>query len=176
MRNKAAKVLTIVVLSIFLSTASFAADADEAAKKKFQEVIDMAKAAAAFLSEKGKDGFPEINDPKGKWVQGELYPFVYGLKGDQRGVIIAHPREGLVGKNFLRVRDKKGKIFAAEFLKIAESGNGEGWSEYWWPKLKDSKPEPKVSYIVNIPGKDMLVGVGIYGGHTKEEVLKILGN
>ncbi|MCP4113297.1 MAG: cache type 2 domain-containing protein [Desulfobacteraceae bacterium] len=148
----------------------------EGEKAKFEEVINIVKKSAKFLSEKGEEGFSEINDPEGPWVKEELYVFVYGLKGDKRGVIIAHPREGLVGKNFLRVKDSKGKIFAAEFLRIAESEAGEGWSEYWWPKLKNSKPEVKLSYIMKVSGRDMLVGVGLYGGRTKEDVLKLFRN
>jgi len=141
---------------------------------KYREVIQLTKDAAVFFSEKGRDGLSEINDPKGRWVKGELYVFAYGLKGEERGVIIGHPRPGLLGKNFLRFRDRNGKIIAADFLRIAESEKGEGWSEYWWPKLDGAEAEPKLSYIVNIPGKDMFVGVGIYGGNTLEEVLKLL--
>ncbi len=141
---------------------------------KYREVIQMVRDGVAFLSEKGRDGLAEISDPKGKWVKGDLYLFVYGMKGDERGVIIGHPRPGLLGKNFLRFRDKNGKIIAADFLRIAESEKGEGWSQYWWPKLEGTQPELKLTYIANVPGKDMFAGVGIYGGHTLEEVLKIL--
>ncbi|MGE0084208.1 MAG: cache domain-containing protein [Desulfococcaceae bacterium] len=169
-----------IFLSVFmfaglaLCISGHAENAEKSDAAKYTEVMQMTRDAAAFLSEKGRDGLAEINDPKGKWVRGDLYVFAYGLKDTERGMIIAHPRQGLVGKNFLRVRDKNGKIFAAEFLRIAESESGQGWSEYWWPRLDGAEPEPKLSYIVNVPGKDMLVGVGIHGGHTLEEAMKIL--
>jgi len=147
---------------------------EENKKVVLDEMMTMSKEAAKFLAEKGKDGLSAFNDEKGKWVKGELYIFVYGLKGEERGVIIAHPRKGLVGKNFLKVKDSTGKVFAADFLRIAESEKGEGWSEYMWPKLAEGKPEAKVSYIVKVSGQDMLVGVGVYG-YTLEEVTKILG-
>ncbi|MCP4397770.1 MAG: sodium:calcium antiporter [bacterium] len=170
-------VITILAACcVFLTGILSVQGQEEDEKAKFEEVMNMVKKSAEFLSEKGKDGFPEINDPEGPWVKEELYVFVLGLKGDEQGVVIAHPREGLVGKNFLRVKDSKGKIFTAEFLSIAESESGEGWSEYWWPKLKDATPEPKLSYIMKVPGQDMLVGVGLYGGRTKEEVLQLFGN
>lgn len=163
-----------MVTVLLLCISAHAENAQNSDAAKYREVMQMTKDAAAFLSEKGREGLTELSDPKGKWVKGDLYVFVYGLKGAERGVIIAHPRQGLVGKNFLRVRDRNGKIFAAEFLRIAESESGEGWSEYWWPKLDGAEPEPKLSYIANVPGKDMLVGVGIHGGHTLEEALKLL--
>ncbi|MEZ4525716.1 MAG: cache domain-containing protein [Desulfobacterales bacterium] len=165
-------VIMVTVLSVCIL--AHAENAQNSEAEKYREVMQMTKEAVTLLLEKGRDGLAEISDPKGKWVKGDLYVFVYGLKGAERGVIIGHPRQGLVGKNFLRVRDRNGKIFAAEFLRIAESESGEGWSEYWWPRLEGSEPEPKLSYIANVPGKDMLAGVGIHGGHTLEEAMKLL--
>lgn len=162
--------------SSFLYAQTTADDKIKTDKEKFIEVIQLAKQAADYLSKTGKEGLSAISDPDGPWVRGDLYVFVYGIEGDEKGVIIGHPREGLVGKNFLKVRDKRQKVFAADFLRIALSEAREGWSEYWWPKLEDSNPEPKLSYIVRVPGQPMLVGVGIYGGYTKDQVETLLSD
>ena len=91
-------------------------------------------------------------------MNGDLYVFVYDLDGN----ILAHLNKKLVGKNLMKVKDVKGTVFAAEFVSIATSDKGEGWCEYYWPKPGEKSASPKASFIKRVPGKDMLVGVGVY--------------
>ena len=123
-----------------------------------REVKDKTLAAAEFLSEAGEEGLAAIGDLEGEWAR-EPYVFVYNLQG----AIIGHPNPRLIGKNFMGVKDVKGKMFPAEFVLVARSEIGRGWVDYWWPRLSGGQPEQKVSYIARVPGRDMLVGAGIYG-------------
>ena len=125
--------------------------------------------AAQYLSEKGKAVLSDFNDPEGEWVK-DPYIFVY----DMKGTIIGHANKNLVGKSFITLKDIKGKMFPAAFLAIAKSEKGCGWVDYWWPREKGGTPEQKVSYIMKVPGRDMLVGAGIYG-YTEKDAVKELG-
>ena len=113
--------------------------------------------AAQFLGEKGEEGLSEFKVTGNKWGE-EPYIFVYDLNG----TIIGHTANPkLVGKNLMALKDVKGNMFAAEFVAIAKE-KGKGWSEYWWPKAGEKEASLKASYIMRVPGKDMLVGAGVY--------------
>ncbi|MCB2189139.1 MAG: cache domain-containing protein [Deltaproteobacteria bacterium] len=128
-----------------------------AAKATATQLKEKAQAAAQMLAEKGPTGLAEINDPQSTWAQ-EPYVFVYDLQGNA----VAHPNSKLVGKNFLGLKDVKGNMFPAEFQAIAIGQPGHGWVEYWWPKIGEKIPSQKVTYIMRVPGQDLLVGAGEY--------------
>ena len=124
-----------------------------------QIVVDHVDKAVKLIQEKGEtEAFSLLTDPNGEWVDGDLYVFVYDLSGN----IAAHLNKKLEGKNLLKVKDIKGNVFAAEFIRIAKSPAGEGWCEYYWPKPGEKTASAKTSYIKKVPGKDLLVGVGTY--------------
>ncbi len=116
------------------------------------------KGAAMFKS-KGKDAaIKAINDPKGPFVKGDLYIFAV----DMNNKVLAHPmKQSLVGKDVSKVKDPKGKLLFAEFLKTAK-GKGAGWVEYMWPKPGAKDPSAKRSYIMRIPGENVYIGAGYY--------------
>lgn len=124
-----------------------------------QMVVDHVDKAVQYILDQGEEkAFKDLTDPNGKWVKGELYVFIYDLDGN----IVAHLNKKLVGKNLMRVKDVKGNVFAADFVRTAKSDKGEGWTEYWWPKPNEKTASPKASFIKRVPGKDLLVGVGVY--------------
>jgi cytochrome c len=126
--------------------------------------------AAKYLSEKGQAGLAEFSDTASQWAQSP-YIFVYDLKG----TIIAHgANPKLVGKNLIGLKDVKGKMFAAEFVAVAKDP-GHGWVEYWWPKKGSKQPEQKASYILRVPGQDMLVGAGL-NDYSKAKAVQEAGD
>ena len=137
-----------------------------------QRVVDHVDKAVQLIVDKGADeAFKLLTDPNSEWVDGDLYVFVYDFSGN----IVAHLNKKLEGKNLMKFKDKNGKVFAAEFMEIAKSPKGEGWSEYWWPKPGEKTASPKVSYIKRVPDQDLLVGVGVYD-FTLEEAQKAVAN
>ena len=48
-----------------------------------------------------------------------------------------------------------------EFVDVAKS-KGEGWVLYMWPKPGAEAPAKKLTYVYRVPGKNLLVGAGIY--------------
>jgi hypothetical protein len=78
-----------------------------------------------------------------------------------KGTIIGHPiMPHLRNKNVLSMKDAKGKMFGNDFLAIAKSPKGHGWSEYYWPKPGAKEPTLKVSYILKCRAKTCLLEPG----------------
>ena len=122
-------------------------------------VVNHVEKSVQLILDKGEEeAFKLLTDPNGEWVQGDLYVFIYDLSG----TVVAHLNKKLEGKNLMKFKDKNGKVFAAEFVEIARSEKGEGWCEYAWPKPGEKEASQKVSFIKRVPGKDLLVGVGVY--------------
>jgi hypothetical protein len=113
----------------------------------------------AFIKSKGMDAaLAEFNNPKGKFVEGEFYLFVFGYNGD----CLAHgANQKMVGKNQIEMMDADGKPLIQEFIRIAKS-KGKGWSDYKWSNPLTKKIQDKRSLIAAIPGKDAIVGCGYY--------------
>ena len=149
--------ITLVVLgiavSLCLAGSAFAAGATK------DECVAKTKEAAAMVNEKGLDAaIAEINKKDGKFVWADSYVFLM----DFDGKMIAHPMSpALVGTNVLDRRDKADKLLFKEFVELAKA-KGEGWSGYMWANPGDPAPRKKISYIYRVPGKNLLVGAGIW--------------
>ncbi len=128
-----------------------------------EECIAKCKEAAAMISKDGLDaGKAEIGKKDGKFVWKDTYVFLM----DFNGKMLAHPiKPALTEKdNLLGVTDKNEKnpkkVFV-EFIKIAKE-KGEGWVDYMWPKPGSETPSVKDTYIYRVPGKELILGAGIY--------------
>lgn len=140
---------------VSLSSAAFAADGATVAKK----VIDIVNRSVTLIDQKGMAAAcPTLRDPKGGYIDGDLYPFAI----DFSGLALCHLKQEQMGKDMLSVRDVKGNVFAAQYIKICKSKEGQGWLEYWWPKPNEKEPSAKASFVKRVPGKEICVGVGTY--------------
>lgn len=147
------RVLKAAVAAVFvlvLAGASFAADRRPAEAKAF------VKKAVAFVRTNGRDrALDEFNNPRGRFVNGELYVLAY----DFNGVLLAHPfRKDLNGRNLLNLQDEDGKMFVREFIKAGKKGSG--WVSYKWVNPTSRKIEPKTTYLESVNG--IIVGCGVY--------------
>ncbi len=142
------------VLALCLALGAGASWADMGADCKA-----LVEKCAAMFKSKGKDAtLKAINDPKGPFINGELYIFAATLDNK----VVGHPHnKKLVGKDVSGVKDKKGKLLFVEFAKVAKSP-GSGWVEYWWPKPGAKDPSEKRSYIMKVPNSDLYIGAGYY--------------
>ena len=165
MAQKTVRILLFALTALALLSLPLTAMASDAkvAKAKVEK-------AAKYLAEKGEAGLAEFSDTGSQWAQ-TPYIFVYDLKG----TIIAHgANPKLVGKNLMGLKDVKGNMFAAEFVAVAKSP-GHGWVEYWWPKKGSKEPEQKASYILRVPGHEMLVGAGL-NDYSKAKAVQEAGD
>jgi len=113
--------------------------------------------AVQHLKSVGKDkAFEDFNDAKGNFVESDLYIFVE----DMNAVALAHgANKALIGKSVYDLKDADGKLFAREFISVAQS-SGEGWVTYKWPNPVSKKLEEKATYLKKVD--DVIVLCGAY--------------
>jgi signal transduction histidine kinase len=121
------------------------------------EAEALVKRAIAYVKANGKEkAFAEFSDPKGKFVEGDLYIFVY----DMTGKCLAHGGNArMVGKDLMDLKDADGKPFVKERVDLAGSA-GKGWQNYKWNNPAVNKIENKTAYIEKY--EDFIVGSGAY--------------
>ncbi len=125
-------------------------NADDRAAKA-QALVE--KAVAIAQKDGLKRSLEVINEVKGPLVDGDLYVFAMSL-GNMRLA---------AGSPFNK--PKLGTRATADFnKKMAEIAKkkGSGWLEYSWPKPDGSKPVPKRTFIMRVPGEDAYFGCGYY--------------
>lgn len=141
--------------ALLLNTGAFAASERGTA----DEAVALVKKATAYLKANGRDkAFAGISDPKGQFVDRNLYIFVYDLKGTSLAIGNGNASK-MVGKNLLDMRDTDGKYIIKGLIEIANS-KGKGWFDYKWPNPVTSAIEAKSSYVEKY--EDIMIGCGIY--------------
>lgn len=137
-----------VILAMLASQFAFAAEfgsAKEARAMLDRAVADVKKDKAAALA--------KFNKGEAPFKDRDLYPFCMSLDG----TTTAHP--SYVGKNIKDLKDKSGKAFGQEIMKVAEEGKVKEVA-YMWPKPGQTEPVQKVSYVTKVG--DQVCGVGYY--------------
>ena len=111
-----------------------------------QGVITKQKAQSLALKALGAARFDHGN-----------YFFVY----DRHGVALANPKKSVIGKNLENVKDPYGHYVIRPLMQAAASGHPI-FHEYYWPKAGSSTPQPKISYMAEVPGWHWMIGSGLY--------------
>ncbi len=121
------------------------------------EAEAMVKKAIQLIRTDGRDkAFVEINNPKGKFVDRDLYIFVY----DMEGKCVAHGfNPKMIGKDLIEMKDPDGKYFVKERIEIAKT-QGKGWQDYKFTDPITKKLEPKSAYVERV--ENLIVGCGVY--------------
>lgn len=92
-----------------------------------EQAKKMVEEAVAYIKSNGKEkAFAEINEPKGKFVDGALYVAVFDMNGTclARGV-----HQNLIGKNLMAIKDNDGRLYIRELIETAKT-QGSGWQDY----------------------------------------------
>ncbi len=149
------KLLAVILINIFLLTIVCLTFAGEQGTKAEAEA--MVTKAIAYIKEVGKDNaLAEFSKPKGKFVDRDLYIFVY----DMNGKVLAHgANQKMIGKDLIEMQDPDGKYYVKERIGIAKT-KGKGWQDYKFPNPTTKKIEPKTAYIEKLD--DMIIGCGVY--------------
>ena len=145
-----------VMISIFLCL--FALSWGYAAQKATpEEAKKLVEQAVAYLKANGQEkALKEFNNPKSKFVKGELYVFAYDLNA----VMKAHPvNPKLVGENLMNEPDSKGKLFRKEIVELAKA-KGSGLVDYTYLNPVTKKEESKTTYIQK--EGDLIICCGAY--------------
>lgn len=121
-------------------------------------LIHFVERAAAYAKEQGRTAaVAEFNNPKGKFIDGEMYVFAY----EMNGTVIALPyQQGLLGSSRASITDSNGVKYIDRMSVLA--GDGGGFTYYIYPNPEDNyREEFKVSYVLPA-GDGWFVGSGIY--------------
>lgn len=93
------------------------------------------------------------------------YFFVY----DSQGVNLVHPAQPeLEGQHLIDLQDANGKRVIRDLLRIAQEGGG--YYRYLWYKPSQRGQEEKLSYAVQVPHLQWMMGTGLYLGSIAQEV------
>ena len=113
--------------------------------------------AVAYVKANGEDqAIKEFNNPKGRFVKGDLYAFAY----DPKGVCVANPMfPDVVGKDLYNQPDTKGKLFRKEIVDLGNS-MGSGLVDYMYLNPVTKKEELKVVYLQKVG--NLVVCCGAY--------------
>lgn len=149
------RIITAVCLAVFMMTVSHVAVAAEFGT--LAEAEAMVKKAIAEIKAVGKDkAFAEINNPKGKFTDRDLYVFVYDMKGK----CVAHGfNQKMIDKDLVEMKDPDGKFYVKERIEIIKT-KGKGWQDYKFTNPASKKIENKTAYIEKVD--DLIVGCGVY--------------
>ncbi len=123
-----------------------------------EELIAFVNEARDFVREQGKDKALEVfNDPKEKFVRGDLYIIAY----DFNGICFAHPHiPEKVGTNALIDFDPNGVAVVGNMREVAKRGGG--FTYYIWPNPDHSNAEElKLTYVLKV-NEGLWLGAGIY--------------
>jgi len=134
-----------------------AAGAERGTAAEAQGLVE--KAIAKIKADGKEAAFAAFESGEGGFVDRDLYIFVF----DFEGKILSHgANKDLIGQNLVipPVKDADGKVFAAEFIKVAKT-TGEGWVDYKWTDPVTKTVAPKSSFVKKLD-ETMLVGCGFY--------------
>ncbi len=150
----------IAVLSLLALGPSVAAAAGKETKSEratADEAVALVKKAKAYVKEQGKEkAFAAFSDPKGAWVDRDLYVTVY----DMTGTCLAHGFNAkLIGKNMIEMKDVDGKPFVKERNDRAKTENA-FWLDYKYVNPTTKSIEKKRMYTEKVG--DVLVCAGVY--------------
>ena len=98
----------------------------------------------------------EFNKPESEFVKDDLYIWA----NDFDGIITAHPKKPLKGKNLYRYKDRAGTQLFKDFIDKVKA-NGSGWVDYVWDHPTRGDLTHKTSYVIGI-GENQLIGAGVY--------------
>ena len=149
------RIITVICLTVFMLAVNHVAYAAEFGSPVEAEA--MVKKAVAEIKANGKDkALTEISNPKGKFIDRDLYVFVY----DMNGKCVAHGfNQKMIGKDLVDMKDPDGKFYVKERIEISKT-KGKGWQDYKFTNPLSKKIENKTAYIEKVD--DLIVGCGAY--------------
>jgi signal transduction histidine kinase len=150
------------LFAAFAAAISFfnAAGVAAAPKATAEEAVAMVKKAGAYFEKNGKEKtFAEINNPKGQFIDREMYIVAFSTNGE--GIGLANGgNQKLIGKKIIDIRDADGKYIIRDVLAVGTGKEGKGWIEYKWVNPVTNAIEDKRTYVERFG--DVIFVCGIY--------------
>ncbi len=149
------KAAIFLLVLVWLAAAIWAQAAGEGGTK--DEAVALVKKAIEYTKANGNDkAFAEISNPKGQFVDRDLYVVVY----DMNGKCLAHgQKKSMVGKELIDFKDVDGKPYMKERIELMKK-QPTAWQEYKFMNPVTKQVEPKEMYIERVG--DLIFGAGVY--------------
>jgi signal transduction histidine kinase len=144
--------LCIAVAAACVLAASVASPADKGSPDEAKALL--AKAVALVETQGEAKALAAFNDPKGGFVDRDLYVFCFGADNK----VTAHVDKSMLGVDAATLKDADGKPIGTDMVAIR--AKGEGSLEYKWMNPVTKQAGPKVSYVKKAGAQ--LCGVGAY--------------
>jgi len=122
----------------------------EEAKQFVKKAIDFYKKAGKAIA------LAEYTDPKGPFIESDMYVFVLNLKG----TMLAHGvNEKYIGHDFIDVKDSDGRSFIREIVEVGNT-KGLGFVDYKWYNPLTKEDLQKHVYFEKVD--DVIICSGVY--------------
>jgi hypothetical protein len=150
------KTWVLIVTVLLLSGGVYAAGRDTGSAK---EAKAMVQRAVTYLKTNGPEiAFPAFSDPKGKFVDRDLYIWVADADANMK--CVAHGVSAqLIGRDLMEFKDSDGKMFIREIYELSRK-KGSGWVDYKWFRPATQKIEQKSVYFEKVD--HYIVACGYY--------------
>ncbi|MBA5690650.1 cache domain-containing protein [Rugamonas apoptosis] len=121
------------------------------------EAVAMVQKTIAHLKQNGREKtFIEVNDPKGPFVDRDLYVVI----NDMNAKNLAHGgNHRILGKNLMDLKDIDGKYPMRERIAMIKA-SGKGWQDYKFVNQATQQIEKKSMYSERY--EDLIVSCGVY--------------
>jgi cytochrome c len=122
-----------------------------------QEAKEWVQKAIDFYKKTGKAiAMAEFTNPKGPFIENEMYVFVLNLKG----TMLAHGvNEKYIGQDFIDVKDSDGRSFIREIVEVGNT-KGSGFVDYKWYNPVTKEDLQKHVYFEKVD--DVIICSGVY--------------
>ena len=112
-----------------------------------EEAKSLVKKAIVHFKAQGQEkSMAALNDPKGAFIDRDLYVFVH----DEEGIYYAiAPKPAFIGKNMSEVKDANGKYIVKEQIEKLKTADSM-WQEYDWQNPVSGKIEHKKTYCEKV--------------------------
>jgi cytochrome c len=149
------KVMAVLVVGLILGMGLNVVRAEDAGTK--DEAVAMVKKAIEFMKANGNDkAFAEFSNPKGQFVDRDLYVVVYDLDGK----CLAHgANQKMIGRDLIDNKDVDGKEFMKERVELMKK-QPSAWQDYKFRNPVSNQVEQKSMYLERYG--DLIVGCGVY--------------
>lgn len=149
------KILIVMLVGLFaLSFAGSVMAANQGTKPEAQALV---LKAAAYIQAHGKEkALAEFNNPKGEFVDRDLYIFAYDFTGTNKALVA---NQSMIGKNLINMQDADGKFLIKDLIGVAS--NGGGWYDYKWSHPVTKEIKMKASYVIKVDDT-LWLGCGVY--------------
>ena len=115
----------------------------------------LAEKAATLVASQGEKAFPAFDDPKGEYVDGDLYVVVV----DHEGVVRANINPKIIGVNMWEATDPDGVKFTQLPVQVGDA-TGTGWFSYKFTNPVSKKIQVKKAWVHKVG--DFYVFSGAY--------------